>query len=247
MMMQKHTVGKILLIGAVIYALIMAQFSGEAPRSPFWLLEWVLFGLCAIGLWMPSDAHIKDWAGSRGRRVAIAVYVVGAWLGAMAYELTLTRTGEGVGGNHQETLASFILSQGLYLPLIAGVLFMIWRYRLSVDKVIYLIAGFSLAEGLIFRAFLLSTMLSPHFYFTPFVLSYYVIVYVAILALPLLFMKETVFWSNNATKTMGPIRLIIAGFLISSMISIFWGLVWGPAMESLFGFPPVAEEIYEQS
>lgn len=228
---------KIWIVLAILFFLL-AFLDTKEPRSSLWFLEPFLYGLLIFGLWANSKFNLRKLI-HIPRRFAPLAYIILAWSFGMIYELALTVNGTGVGGMHQNTLASFILAQGIYIPLVI-VSFLVIRYlRLSYKETFFLAGGVSIVEGLIFRNFLLATILSPLFWLSPLVLAYYTVVYGGVIALPLLFINEELLWPpNTKPKTRSILSLWVWGFIIEFIILLFWGLLYGPFAESLFNLPP---------
>ncbi len=224
---------------SVIFSLISQANHDEAsPRSPFDILEALLFLLMITGIWAARRFGFASRI-AMSRRAAAAAYIVLSWTAAMIYELTLTQNGEGIGGMHPDTTASFLLAQGIYLPAAVTSLMVIRWFRLSFRDVFFFAAGFSLAEGLIFTGVLLATILSPLVVLSPLTFAYYAFVYGCFFAMPLLVIDERLLWGAPwYRRKIATWQLVIGGFLIGVVLSVLWGLVLGPLIAALFDLPP---------
>ena len=223
----------------VIFSLVVAANSDEgSPRSPFGFLEVPLFLLMIAGIWADRRFGFA-FRIAMSRRGAAVAYVLLSWTAGMIYELTLTQTGEGVGGLHADTTASFLLGQGIYIPASVTSLIVIRWFRLSFREAFFYAAGFSLAEGLVFTGVLLATLLSPQVVLAPLMFAYYALVYGCILAMPLLAIDERLLWAAPWYRRKAATwQLVVGGFLIGLALNVLWGLVLGPLVEALFDLPP---------
>ncbi len=157
----------------------------------------------------------------------------------MIFELSLTVTGEGVGGLHPETLPSFILAQGDYIPIAIISYIVIRRTQASFREVFFFAAGKSLTEALIFTGVLTSLLFSPMFWISPIVLAYYALAYSSFIALPLLFVDEELLWQEFLPSTTTLDTLFLdTRFCLALLIRIFWGLVYSPVVTQLLHLPP---------
>jgi hypothetical protein len=157
----------------------------------------------------------------------------------MLYEVSLTVTGQGVGGIHPETLPSFILAQGDYIPIALISYFIIRTTRASFQDIFFFAGGKSLTEGLIFTGVLSSVLISPMFWFSPLVIAYYTMAYSSFIALPLLFIDEQLLWKDsNQTRRRSILFYWVIGFVLAMAIRIFWGLIYSPVVTHLFRLPP---------
>jgi hypothetical protein len=207
-----------------------------APTSPLWFLEYLLFALMVLGIVLreKTDRGLP----LRIPRVWTALlYVFLAWLFGMIYELTLTVNGEGIGGVHRQTYASFLLAQGDYLLIAITSLAAVYWCRLSFQQMWFLAMGIALTEGLIFMGILWAVILSPLFFLSPLVLVYYSFVYASFSALPLLFLDEQVLWRAGPRRNWGFLPLVGLGFAMGFVIRVVWGLVYCPLVASWFDLP----------
>lgn len=207
------------------------------PRSPYWFAEIGLLILMVGGLW--ANARFNGWLRlPLTRRTAPAVYVFLVWLFGMTYELSLTVTGEGIGGVHPQTIPSFILAQGDYIPIALVSYAVIRQTRATFQEVFFFAGGKSLTEGLIFTGVLTAVLLSPSFWLSPLVLAYYTLAYSSFIALPLLFVDEALLWRpGERTHKRTILFFWLLGFGLALLIRLFWGLVYSPLVTQWFGLP----------
>lgn len=228
---------KIWLILSFVYSLL-SLLNQPAVKSPLWFLEYLLYLLMIFGLWANTRYALRKKI-IISKNIAPFVYIFFVWLFGMIYELTLTVDGHGLGGLHPNTRASFILAQGDYIAF-ALISFVIIRYlKLSFWSAFFLAGGKSLTEGLIFTGLLTQTIVSPFFFLSPLILAYYTFVYASFIALPLLYLNEQLLWSDSSPSRRRPVLLIwLIGFLFAFGVRLFWGLIYGPFVTTLFNLPP---------
>ena len=223
-------------VGFVFVALSLIE--PQEHRSRLWFMELVLYGLTVFGLWANAKFDLRRRV-HLPRKYAPATYIVLSWLFGMVFETSLTVTGAGIGGLHPETLPSFILAQGDYI-LIALVSYLVIRQtRASFREVFFFAGGKSLTEGLLFTGVLTSVVVSSTFWLSPIVLAYYTLAYSTFIALPLLLVDEELLWKEPAQAQRHSIPFFwVLGFVLALAIRIFWGLVYGPLVTSLFHLAP---------
>lgn len=225
-------------IGLGLVFSILNRSDSTGPVSPYWYLEWVLFGLMVAGLCAEKLLGLKTRL-PVSRRLASFAYVSLVWLFGMMYEASLTVTGEGIGGIHQQTVPSFILAQGDYIPIAIVSLLVIRATKASFREAFFFAGGKSLTEGLVFTGVLTATVLSPMFFLSPLVLAYHTLVYASIIALPLLFVDARLLWAEAADGQRRGIPFYwLTGFVLAFAIRLFWGLVYGPAATLILDLPP---------
>jgi len=222
-------------LGLVFYLLNL--LAGSQIRSPYWFSELVLYALLLIGLWANRRYNIRK-AIPLPRQWAPVLYIFLVWLFGMLFEASLTVTGQGIGGVHPQTLASFILAQGDYLPLAIVSWWVIRMLHPAFSELYFLSAGISLTEGLIFTGALTAIILSPQFFLAPLGLAYYALAYSSFIALPLLIIDEQLLWDARQVKPY-PVPLYwLLGFGSAMLVRLFWGLVYSPLVARLFDLPP---------
>lgn len=208
------------------------------PQSPYWFAEIVLLMLMVGGLWTTARFNWRPWL-PLSRKTAPAAYVFLVWLFGMTYELSLTVTGAGIGGVHPQTIPSFVLAQGDYLPIALVSYAVIRQTRATFQELFFFAGGKSLTEGLIFTGVLTAVLLSPLFWLSPLVLAYYTLAYSSFIALPLLFIDETLLWRPGERVNKRTIPFYWAlGFGLALLIRLFWGLVYSPVVTQWMGLFP---------
>jgi len=77
----------------------------DTLRSPFWWVELALYAVMILGLARGgAGLRLRPWS-------AALVFVAASRACGMAFKLTLTVDGTGLGGIHPDTRASFLLGQ----------------------------------------------------------------------------------------------------------------------------------------
>lgn len=222
--------------GLLFTALSLTNNSG--PRSPYWFSEIILYALMLAGMWANAKYNLSKKI-PIPRHLAPPAYVFLVWLFGMVYEVSLTVNGQGVGGIHPETLPSFILAQGDYIPIALTSYFIIRKTRASFQDMFFFAGGKSLTEGLIFTGVLTSVLISPMFWLSPLVIAYYTMAYSSFIALPLLLIDEQLLWKDSNQTWRRPILFYwVIGFVFAMAIRIFWGLIYSPIVTQLFRLPP---------
>ncbi len=225
-------------IGFGLVFLVLSLVTASADKSPYWFSELVLYGLMLAGLWGNHRYDLRKRI-RIPRKAAAAGYIVLVWLFGMLFEAGLTVTGEGIGGVHPETLPSFILAQGDYIPIAVVTYLVIRRTQASFREVFFFAGGKSLTEGLIFTGVLTSLLISPLFFLAPLTVAYYTLAYSSFIALPLLFIDEELLWKEPRREHRHSIAFFwLLGFALALAIRIFWGLVYSPIVSRLFDLPP---------
>jgi nitrate reductase NapE component len=225
-------------IGLGLTFLVLNSLGNSGPASPYRFSEWILYALLLIGLWANWKFNLRKRI-PIPRRLAPGVYIFLVWLFGMLFETSLTVTGQGVGGVHPDTIPSFILAQGDYIPLAVVSYFVVREWRLSFREMFFVAGGKSLTEGLIFTGVLTALILSPQFFLAPIVLGYYALAYSSFIALPLLFIDEELLWQNARPARRHSVAYFwFLGFVLALPIRIFWGLVYSPIATHLFDLPP---------
>lgn len=197
----------------------------ESPAHPFWFLDLLLLGLFAGGLLVRHFGllSLPRWVESEKAPI---IYVLLTWLVGMVYELSL-RTGEtGFGGMHPDTLTSFVMAQGFYIPFALGTLWVIRRRWLALPAVFWLGATVSWYE--VMTTGIPGIFARPeNFVLAPLVIGYYLGIYGILAALPLVFMDVEALWGES-DRPYGWGTLIGHGFLLGLIawaIFALWSLL----------------------
>jgi hypothetical protein len=197
----------IILLG-LSYSLLGLIGNTRAGASSLWYLDPILLGVFALGFFVRDRLPLRRFSAC----VGAFIYIAGVWLTSMLYELSL-RTGEtGFGGMHPETMTSFILAQGFYIPFAFGGWWLARRHAYSFRDVFWTGALSSLYEMItVGEAAVLN---SPNLLVVaPLLAGYYLTVYGLLLAMPLLFNDEKTLW-QAAPRIIPAWRKVIWGILL---------------------------------
>lgn len=219
----------LLLTGtAVLGGLFLAVIGdlGDDPKSPIAWLQYPLLLFLAWGaLSTPVDAQI-------GAKLIPFVFL--SWLLGMSVELTLTVDGSGIGGVHPDTLTSFILAQGDYIPLAI----LVWAFHRWMGCLMYecawIVIGIALTEGLVFTGSVTASITSGSFIGAFIVTCYLIALYMVFLLLPLRLCGVGL---GKAKATKSILLLVLAGFVSAFVVRLFWGLIYSPIMTTTFELP----------
>ncbi len=226
-----------LWLGLGFTFLTLNLFADPGARSPYWFAELGLYALMFAGLW----ANVKYDFRKKiriPRPIAPAVYIFLVWLFGMVYETSLTVTGQGIGGVHPETLPSFILAQGDYIPIAIVSYLVIRKTKASFHELFFFAGGMSLTEGLIFTGVLTTVLFSPQFFLAPSILAYYTMAYSSFVALPLLLIDEGLLWQAPGIQGQHSVPYYwMLGFILALAIRVFWGLAYSPVVTRLLNLP----------
>ncbi len=209
------------------------------PRSQLWYMDVPLYVALIIGL----IAQYRGWPGLQlnTRSAAIAFIIISVACG-MIYESSLTVDGTGVGGMHPNTRTSFVLAIGDYLLLAVLCWLVVRLLHLDFRGLFFLSAGISLTEGLVFTGVIWAVLASPGAWQVPIYLAYYFLAYATFLGIPLLIINPAALWRASApVMRIGPLMLMVTGFVIGMGARIVWGLLYGPAATKLFDLQPAVD------
>jgi hypothetical protein len=208
----------------------------DAPHSPFWFADLLLFALMILGLWRLRTGRPLYLPLSH--QSAPVVFILLSWTFGMIYEASLTLTGSGIGGVHPDTRASYLLAQGDYLLIALVTVLLIRWLRLDFTRAFFFAGGKSLTEGLVFSGILTAVLLSPSFWAAPFFLAYYTLAYATFVAMPLLFIDPRLIWKSPVPLSIPIWQCWALGFVTAFIIRVIWGLGWAPFATWLFNLPP---------
>jgi hypothetical protein len=227
--MARLIAGIILGLGLVFW--VLGQIGGQGPRSPLWFVEPALYAVLVPGL-------ILGGFGWRPARPGLAFVLLSLLCGAV-YELSLTVDGTGLGGVHPRTWPSFALAFGDYLMIALATWAMVARWHLDVWGAIWIAAGKSMTEGLIFTGVLAQTLAAGQLGAALLAVSYYTLAYAGFVALPLVVLSPSALWRGGGPgRALHPVLLIGAGFVVALAIRLVWGLVYAPLVTAALGLPP---------
>lgn len=211
------------ICGAVVLA-ALGQ-GGDAPQSP---LAWLQYPLLLALAWGVVTA-----AETGPDTVPVLPYVALSWALGMAVELTLTVDGTGIGGVHADTLASFVLAQGDYIPLAVAAWALQRWFGCGLQGMAWVVVGIGLTEGLVFTGSVSGAVTTGAVIGALVVACYLIAIYMVYLLLPF-----RLCGLGRAGRT-GPVALLVAtGFATAFAVRVFWGLVYSPVVTAMFGLPP---------
>jgi len=216
-----------------IVFLLLSLGNATGPRSPLWSVE-IVTDLVIVAL-------LARGGGGRWLRAwpAALAFVVLSWGLGMAYEVTLTVDGSGIGGVHPQTRASFLLAQGDYVMIALATLALVRLWHLDFAGAFWVALGMSLTEGLIFTGVLARTIAAGAPGWAVLMLAYYALAYAGFVALPLLVLAPQSLWRGPAPPRGKPAwKLVLAGFGLALVIRLIWGLGWAPLATWAFALPP---------
>jgi hypothetical protein len=159
----------------------LLRLGAAEDASKLWFLDPLLLG----GFWLAVGRLEKHSDRPRtGVFHGAAVFVGISWLSGMLYELALS-TGGGwtFGGMHPETLPSFVLAQGFYIPYAIFGYLMVRRTDVSFHTLFFATGAVSVFEMLM-TGRVASALVSPFFALAPMLVAYYVSVYAMIACWP---------------------------------------------------------------
>lgn len=212
------------LLGAA-FSLLGALSGNRDNSSVLWFLDPLLFALLLGGMALRSKARLPLWRPATAMR-GMLVFVSLSWLTAGTYELAL-RTGEtGFGGLHPDTLTSFTLALGYYIPLAIAGWRLLRRFHYDFNWVFWTGALAALYEMATIGISYLTSGATPAA-LVPFLLGYYLTVYAMFLALPLLIIDERALWSL-AGGPISPVRRVVVGVavgLLLWLVYLGWSVV----------------------
>lgn len=213
----------VVLLGAA-YAVLAALLGDRSGSSVLWPLDLLLMLVFAGGLWWRG---CLGWDARRrlSRRGAAVAFIIGSWLTAMLYELSLRTGATGFGGLHANTATSFLLAQGFYVPLAVGGWLLARRYGYSAEDVFWTGALAALYEML--TAGVVTLMGQPSLWpLAPLLGGYYLTVYGYCLALPWLFLDERDLW-RHPPHLIARRRKVLCGLLLGPACwLVFVGWAW---------------------
>jgi hypothetical protein len=218
------------------FLFLWAERAGAGPHSPLWFAELPAHLLLVLALLLPALGRPAPFARiAKGRGAA---FVALSWAFGMAYELSLTVDGSGIGGVHPDTRASFLLAQGDYLPIALASLAAAHLLCADLPAMVWLALGMSLTEGLLFTGALAQVIASPAWPWAPLVLSYFALAYAGFVALPLAFLAPEAGHAARARPRAGWPALVAVGLAAGFAVRLLWGLVLAPLISAAFDLPP---------
>ena len=213
------------VIGLTIAAALAFAVLGlqdDAPRSALNWLQFPLLALLAAGLFTS--------AAENHTQARFLPTVALSWLLGMSVELTLTVDGTGLGGVHPDTVASFVLAQGDYVPLAAAIWVAHRWLGAGLCDLLWIVIGIALTEGLVFTGSILEAIQTGSIGGTVLVACYLVSLYLVYLLLPFRLLGV-----GRGRRQRNLLLLLLIGFATGFAIRAFWGLVYSPAIGALLG------------
>jgi len=215
---------------ALAFGFLLRLGAGEGA-SRLWILDPLLLGgfLVAVGRLRRNPASAPRF----GRVEAVTLFLGMSWLSGMLYETTLsTGGGSTLGGMHPETLPSFALAQGFYVPYAVSGCLLARRTDVSLRTLFFAAGSVSVFE-MLSTGTVVSTVASPLFALTPLLIVYYVSVYAMIICWPVAIFGLERFRIEVPRHLSAP-RAIA---LMLGAGAVCWLLlgVWGLALEHFAG------------
>lgn len=207
---------------ALMFVALM-RLAGEADDSTaLWFLDPFLTITFLTGMWLNRRYRLRDRV-RLSARAALFVFILLSWLAGMLLELTL-REGDGsYGGLHPETVSSFVLAQGFYLPLAVLGALVIRHFRFRLQDA-YLAGGFVAAYEALTLGLPMMLQIGP---LAAVVLAaYYFTVYANLLAWPLVFVDERLLWSKKRRPIRPWYRPLAGAVLCVICCAAFVGWAW---------------------
>lgn len=206
--------------GALIFAFLGQSASGV--QSPLGWLQFPLIFLLCWGLFTTPENEVVS--------NKFLSFMGLSWVLGMLVELTLTVDGTGIGGIHPDTLPSFILAQGDYIPL-ALAIWCLHRWMGSqVHELMWITTGMALTEGIVFTGSVVSALTAGSLLGSFLVSSYLIAIYMVYLVLPFRLLGI-----SRGNKLKGRLLLLAIGFATAFAVRVFWGLIYSPIVSWAFG------------
>jgi hypothetical protein len=198
-----------LLVGfGAAFSFLGAATGSREDASALWFLDPLLYAALLVGLWLRGRGRLPVWRPGSARAGGVA-FVALSWGLGMAYELSLRTGATGFGGLHPDTLTSFALAQGYYLPLAVGGWWLIRRYRYDLNWAFWTGALAALYELItVGGAVIAGGGVSP--LLVPVLLGYYLATYGLFLGMPLLLIDERGLWASPGQPIRPAARVAIA-------------------------------------
>lgn len=172
----------------------------------------------------PGRLQLRGWR-------AVGVMLVIGWMVGMLIEFTLTTDGDGFGGLHPDTVPSFILAQGYYLPAVLFTWAATRRYGLDTRRAFFFAGAMAWWEALTFGVV---AMLSPFFFLAPFLLAYYVATY-ALCGMGGLLVVDASTVGSSRSRSISDRRLLGYGAIAGAAAWVIF-MAWAVLASHLFGF-----------
>ena len=155
------------VILALAFSLLLhfAADSAAEAASSLWFLDPLLLVTFLLGLGQ------RPWLRRSGGWSTAVLFIGLSWLTGMLYELSLRTGPTGFGGMHPQTVPSFLMAQGFYVPLALLSYFLIRRYRYTFKEAFFAFSLVALYE-MVTMGWLFAALFSPLFFLTPLLIAY---------------------------------------------------------------------------
>lgn len=215
------------LVAALVTALLIG-WGGEGASSLAWLNPLVF--VAALGVRSRDARHGPRRWGLRGWRAAAVVMATG-WLVGMTIELTLMTGDDGFGGMHTDTVPSFILAQGYYLPAVVLTWAAVRRFGLDTRRAFFFAGTMAWWEAITLGA---TALLSPFFVLAPLLIAYYVATYALCGMTGFLLVDPPSAWRRPPVSISD--RRLLGYGVIAGAGSWAVFMVWAVVASRVFGF-----------
>jgi hypothetical protein len=213
---------------AALAANLLIGWNGDGASSLAWLNP-LLFVVALAVRW--ADLRLRPRRLRLGRAASAAAMVAIGWTIGMFVEVTLAADGDGFGGMHPDTVPSFVLAQGYYLPAVLCAWWAVRRYGLDVRRAFWFAGALAWWEALTVGAV---SLLSPWFPFAPVLAAYYVATY-ALCGMGGLLVVDVEALHAPTPRPISTRRLVAYG-LAAGALSWAAFMVWAVLSSRLVGF-----------
>lgn len=213
---------------AGLAANLLLGWSGTGASSLAWLNPLLFIGALAVR-W--SDARRGERRLHLGRWTSFGVMLLVGWTVGMFVEITLAADGDGFGGMHPDTVPSFVIAQGYYLPAVLCSWWAVRRYGLDVRRAFWFAGAMAWWEALTVGAV---SLLTPLFPLAPVLAAYYVATY-ALCGMGGLLVVDTDALHARTPRPITTRRLVAYGVVAGALSwAVFMG--WAMLASHLVGF-----------
>ncbi len=212
------------VLAALVFSALM-RLGGVGDESRLSFLDPALL---AAFLWAVGVAQRRHAPPALLRPSAAALaFIALSWLAGMLFELTLSEGGgETFGGFHPETLPSFVLAQGFYVPFAVLGFVLVRRYAYTLRELFFAAGAVSIYE-ILATGTLARLVTSPFFILAPLAIAYYVSVYAMFLCWPVVLLGTEQLWGDAPRPVSGrrKVVMMLAMGAGSWLVSGAWGVL----------------------